>query len=165
MNGLRTVELEGSPEERGRHHGQTLGVGIRQVRRALLAYLARLSLYAGGWPLFGGLLALARRFLPYIPAPLKQEMAAVAAGAGVSLGTILLINVIDDLANNTPRCSALAVGEKHTADGIYLMGRNLDYPLFIDTLMRSKPCFSWSRIRACPWPPWPGRDMWGSVPA
>jgi hypothetical protein len=141
MNGLRTVELGGSPGERGRRHGQSLGAEIRQVRRTILAYLARLSLYAGGWPLYGGLKTLARGFLPYIPAHLKQEMAAVAAGAGVSLGTVLLINVTDDLANNSPRCSALAVGEKHTPDGAYLMGRNLDYPLFIDTLMRFQTLF------------------------
>jgi hypothetical protein len=59
----------------------------------------------------------------------------------VSLGTVLLINVTDDLANNTPRCSALAVGENHTADGAYLMGRNLDYPLFIDTLVQLQTLF------------------------
>ncbi|MCX5890262.1 MAG: C45 family autoproteolytic acyltransferase/hydrolase [Deltaproteobacteria bacterium] len=138
---LRTIELEGTPRERGWCHGQILGAEIRQVRRALLAYLARLSLYAGAWPIFGGLLILARRFLPYIPNHLKQEMAAVAAGAQVSLGTVLLINVTDDLANNTPRCSALAVGEDLTADGAYLMGRNLDYPLFIDILIQLQTLF------------------------
>jgi len=83
---LRTIELEGTPQERGWRHGQILGAEIRQVRRAFLSYLARLSLYAGAWPIFGGLLLLARRFLPYIPNHLKQELAAVAAGAQVSLG-------------------------------------------------------------------------------
>ena len=138
---LRTIELEGSPQELGRCHGQALGAEIRRMRRGLLAYLARLSLYAGALPLFGGLLILARRFLPYVPAHLKQEMAAVAAGAQVSLGTVLLINVTDDLANNTPRCSALAVGENHTADGAYLMGRNLDYPLFLDIMVQLQTLF------------------------
>lgn len=138
---LRTIELAGSPQELGRRHGQTLGAEIRQMRRALLAYLARLSLYAGALPLFGGLLILARRFLPYVPDHLKQEMAAVAAGAQVSLGTVLLINVADDLANNTPRCSALAVGEARTLDGDYLMGRNLDYPVFLDVLVPLQTLF------------------------
>jgi len=138
---LRTIELAGTPQERGWRHGQILGAEIRQVRRAFLSYLARLSLYAGAWPIFGGLLLLARRFLPYIPNHLKQEMAAVAAGAQVSLGTVLLINVTDDLANNTPRCSALAVGENHTADGAYLMGRNLDYPLFLDIMVQLQTLF------------------------
>ena len=44
---LRTLELEGTPQERGRRHGQTLGAEIRQLRRALLVYLARLSLMPG----------------------------------------------------------------------------------------------------------------------
>ncbi len=61
-------------------------------------------------------------------------MAALATGAEVSLGGMLLINVVDDLANNSPRCSALAVGERRTADGDYIMGRNLDYPVFIESL-------------------------------
>ena len=138
---MRTLELAGSPQERGRRHGQALGTEIRQMRRALLAYLARLSLYAGALPLFGGLVLLARRFLPYLPAPLRAELAAVAAGAQVSLGTLLLINVTDDLANNTPRCSALAVGEQHTADSGYLMGRNLDYPVFLDIMVRLQTLF------------------------
>ncbi len=138
---LRTVELEGSPRERGGRHGQTLGAEIRQARRALLAYLARLALYAGAVPIYGGLLLLARRFLPHIPAHLKQEMTAVAAGAQVSLGTVLLLNVIDDLANNSPRCSALAVGEQHTPDGTYLMGRNLDYPLFLNIMVQLQTLF------------------------
>ncbi|MGP8050389.1 MAG: C45 family autoproteolytic acyltransferase/hydolase [Desulfobaccales bacterium] len=131
---LRTLELAGAPQEIGRRHGQTLGAEIRQLRRALLAYLARLSLYAGALPLFGGLLLLARAFLPRTPPHLKQEMAALAAGAQVSPGSVLLINVLDDLANASPRCSALAVGEAYTRDGGWLMGRNLDYPLFVDIL-------------------------------
>ena len=138
---LRTLELEGAPQERGRRHGQTLGAEIRQMRRALLAYLARVSLYAGALPLFGGLLLLARSFLPETPSRLKQEMAALAAGAQVSPGSVLLINVLDDLANHSPRCSALAVGEGHTRDGGYLMGRNLDYPLFVDILAQLQILF------------------------
>ena len=163
---LRTVELEGSPQELGRRHGQALGPEIRRMRRGLLAYLARLSLYAGALPLFGGLLILARRFLPYVPAHLKQEMAAVAAGAQVSLGTVLLINVADDLANNTPRCSALAVGEARSLDGASPHGAQPGLPgLPRRAGAAPRPSSSWNRARAGPWPPWPGRDMWGCAPA
>jgi hypothetical protein len=155
---LRTIELTGSPQELGRRHGQALGDEIRRMRRGLLAYLARLSLYAGALPLFGGLLILARRFLPYVPAHLKQEMTAVAAGAQVSLGTVLLINVADDLANNTPRCSALAVGADRTPDGSYLMGRNLDYPVFLDVLVPLQTLFLLEPHRGQPLASlaWPG---------
>jgi hypothetical protein len=138
---LRKLELWGSPQERGRRHGQILGGDIRVLRRVLLAYLARISLYAGALPLFGLLTWLARGFWPHIPPHLREELAGVATGADLGLGSLLLINVVDDLANNTPRCSALAVGERHTAKGDYLMGRNLDYPLFIESLVHFQTLF------------------------
>ena len=163
---LRTLEIWGDPQERGRRHGQTLGGDIRLLRRAILTYLARISLYAGALPLYGLLQWLARGFWPYIPPHLQQEMVALAAGAEVSLGSILLLNGVDDLANNSPRCSALAVGDHRTAQGDYMMGRNLDYPVFTEYhVASSRPCFSFRRIRVSPWPPWPGRDMWGYAPA
>ena len=73
--------------------------------------------------------------------------------------------MVDDLANNRPRCSALAVGERRTARGAYLMGRNLDYPVFVDLLAQLQTLFLLSRTRVSPWPLWPGRAMWGSAPA
>ncbi len=137
---LRTIELWGTPAERGRRHGQSLAAEIRQLRRQILIYLARISFYAGAVPFFGMLQVLARRFWPFIPVHLREEMVAAARGAEVGLGTLLLINVADDLANNSPRCSALAVGEGLT-DGPYLMGRNLDYPVFTEALSRLQTLF------------------------
>jgi hypothetical protein len=138
---LRTIEIWGAPEERGRRHGQILAADIRRLRLVLLNYLARISLYAGGLPLFGFLKWLARGFWPYIPPHLKQEMAGIAAGAEVSLGGVLLLNVVDDLANNSPRCSALAVENRHSSQGACLMGRNLDYPVFTEPLARFQTLF------------------------
>jgi hypothetical protein len=138
---LRTLEIWGSPPERGRRHGQTLAADIRLLRRALLCYLARISLYAGALPLYGLLKWLARWFWPYIPPPLQQEMVAIAAGADIGLGGVLLLNVLDDLANNSPRCSALAVGDRYADQGAYLMGRNLDYPVFTEPLVQLQTLF------------------------
>jgi hypothetical protein len=138
---LRSLELWGSPQERGRRHGQLLGADIRVLRRALLSYLARVSLYAGALPLFGLLTWLARGFWPHIPRPLQEEIAGVATGADLGLSSLLLINVVDDLANNSPRCSALAVGEDFTSRGDYVMGRNLDYPLFTAPLVQLQTLF------------------------
>jgi hypothetical protein len=137
---LRQIELTGSPEARGHKHGESLAAEIRQMRRVFLTYLARISFFAGALPCFAILQLLARRFWPFIPPPLKQEMAAAARAADVGLGTLLLINVTDDLANNTPRCSALAAGEDLTG-GPFLMGRNLDYPIFTDALARLQTLF------------------------
>jgi hypothetical protein len=138
---MRILAISGTPLERGRRHGQTLGGEIRQMRRALLDYLARVSLYAGALPLLAGFLWLARRFWPYVPSRLKEEMAGVAAGAQVGLGTVIIINVLDDISHNLPACSALAAGEGSAARRSYLMGRNLDYPLFVDILARLKTLF------------------------
>jgi hypothetical protein len=138
---LRRLEIWGEPEARGRRHGQTLGADIRRMRREILVYLARISLYAGALPLFGLLQWMARGFWPYIPPHLQQEMAALAAGAEVGLGSILLLNVADDLANNSPRCSALAVGDSRTDRGDYVMGRNLDYPVFTEPLTELQTLF------------------------
>jgi hypothetical protein len=133
-----------------------LAAEIRQMRRELLTYLARISLYAGAVPLFGLLKMLARRFWPFIPDPYKEEMAAAARAAHVGLGALLLLNVADDLANNSPRCSALAVGEGRTG-GPYLMGRNLDYPVFTKVLSSLKTLFRWEgaggvEVASLAWP-------------
>jgi hypothetical protein len=138
---LRTIEIWGDPWERGHRHGQILAADIHRLRRVLLEYLARITFYAGGLPLFGFLKWLARGFWPYIPPHLQQEMAAIGAGAGVSLGSVLLLNVVDDLANNSPLCSALAVEDLHTPQGNFLMARNLDYPVFTEPLARFQTLF------------------------
>lgn len=136
---LRIIELSGSPGERGRRHGELLAAGIRGMRRGLLAYLFKAGLAVGAWPIFGLLLLLSRRFWPFIPRPYQEEMRGVAAGAHIPLPVILLINVLDDLANNVPRCSALAA--RSPGVGGFLSGRNLDYPLFIDVLVSLQTLF------------------------
>ncbi len=66
---LRTLEIWGDPQERGRRHGQTLGADIRLLRRAILTYLARISLYAGALPLYGLLQLAGPGVLALYPAP------------------------------------------------------------------------------------------------
>jgi hypothetical protein len=158
---LRKLEIWGEPEARGRRHGQTLGADIRRLRREVLTYLARISLYAGALPLYGFLQWMARGFWPYIPPHLQQEMVAIAAGAEVGLGSILLLNVADDLANNSPRCSALAVGDGHSALDTYVMGRNLDYPVFTEPLTEFQTLFliephRGQRLASLAWPGYVG---------
>ena len=155
---MRTIELSGAPREMGIRHGQLLAMEIRHLRRALLTYLARLSLYAGALPLYWLCQSLARLFRPYIPPRLKEEMLGVAAGARVGLGTILLINVIDDLGNNSPRCSAIAAGGPYNPRGRYLLGRNLDYPLFIEVMTALQTLFRYEPHGGLPLTSlaWPG---------
>jgi hypothetical protein len=132
----RIIELAGSPREQGRLHGELLAREIRLMRRTLLEYFSRFTWYVGALPLLALLQLLARlSFWSQIPPRLKEELQGVAAGAQVGLPLVLLINVLDDLANNWPSCSALAVGEGRTSRGVYLAGRNLDYPVFVDALV------------------------------
>ncbi len=155
---LPILELAGSPRELGFGHGQALAREIRVLRRALLTYLAQVSLFAGALPLYALLLFLSRRFWPHIPSRLQEEMQGVAAGADVGLGTVLLLNVLDDLANNSPRCSALAAGGNYTPDGSFLLGRNLDYPLFTEVMVQHQTLFLLEPAQGLPLASlaWPG---------
>ncbi len=138
----RLIELAGSPWERGRQHGELLAREIRLMRRALLQYLALLTLYLGALPLLAVLQLFTRlSFWPQIPARLKEELKGVASGAQLGLPLVLLINTLDDLANNLASCSALAVGEGRTSQGLFLAGRNLDYPVFVDVLVGLQTLF------------------------
>ncbi|MFW6127134.1 MAG: C45 family autoproteolytic acyltransferase/hydrolase [Thermodesulfobacteriota bacterium] len=155
----RIVELAGTPWERGRRHGELLAQEIRGLRRTLIRYLSRLTLYIGAWPL----LALAQRlallsFWPFLPARVREELIGVAAGAGLGLPLVLLINTLDDLANNLASCSALAVGQDRTSEGLYLAGRNLDYPVFVDALIGYQTLFLITPERGVPLASlaWPG---------
>lgn len=142
MEAPRIIELTGTPWERGRRHGELLSAEIRALRRTLVKYLSRLTLYVGALPL----LALIQRFAclsfwPHLPVRVREELEGVAAGAGLGLPLVLLINTLDDLANNLASCSAVAVGEERTSQGFYLAGRNLDYPVFVDALIGYQTLF------------------------
>jgi hypothetical protein len=153
------IELAGSPRERGRRHGELLAAGIRLMRRTLLGYFARLTLSLGAQPLLALFQLVGRRsFWSQIPPRLQEELQGVAAGAQVDLSLVVLINVIDDLANNWPTCSALAVGEGRTAGGSYLAGRTLDYPVFVDVLVDLQTLFVMSPDEGVPLVSlaWPG---------
>jgi hypothetical protein len=158
MLNVPLIELTGSPFDLGRRHGQMLAREIRRMRRGLLAYLIKAGLGVGAWPLYGLLLFLSRSFWPFIPRPFQEEMRGVAAGAHIGLPTVLLINVLDDLANNVPRCSGLAVGGRLADGGVQLAGRNLDYPLFIDLLIDLQTLFLVEPHRGRPFASlaWPG---------
>ena len=141
IKGFPIIELSGSPTERGRRHGELLSQEIRHMRRAFLQYVCLLTMYFGTLPFLTFLALLSRFFWPHIPPRLKDELKGVAAGAQLDLPSLLIINVIDDLANNWPTCSALAAGEGRTSQGHYLAGRNLDYPLFTDVLVDLQTLF------------------------
>ena len=139
--GLQVIRLSGSPSDLGQAHGRMLAEDIKQLRREFLRYLARLSLGIGALPLYLIACLYAWRMRPYIPTPLWEEIQAVAKGAGVHVSFILFINVIDDLLNNIPRCSTFAAPSHNSHPTTYLLGRNLDYPLFAQVMCRFNTVF------------------------
>lgn len=139
--GLQVVRLSGSPVEMGLAHGKMLANDIKHLRREFLRYLAQISFTIGALPLYLTACFFALRFKRFIPAPLWEELAAVATGAGVHVSFILFINVMDDLLNNIPRCSTFAVALENTQPHDFLLGRNLDYPLFAQVMCRFNTIF------------------------
>lgn len=135
------IPLTGSPAERGRRHGLLFPREIRLLRRAFFRFLLRAGYVVASFPLALMFYALGGRFWGQVPAALKEEMRALAAAADLDLASVLLINVLDDAANALPRCSALAVTPRRSATGGVLVGRNLDYPLFIEELVRQQRLF------------------------
>jgi hypothetical protein len=155
----RLIELAGTPRERGWRHGELLAKEIRGLRRTLIRYLSRLTLYAGALPFLALIQRLARlAFWPHLPVRVREELQGVAAGASLGLPLVLLINTLDDMANNLASCSALAVGEDRTSLGLYLAGRNLDYPVFIDALIDYQTLFLMTPEKGVPLASlaWPG---------
>lgn len=135
------IPLTGSPAELGRRHGLLFPREIRLLRRAFFRFLLRSGYLVAAWPLALLFYVLGGRFWRRVPVALREEMRALAAAADLDLASVLLINVLDDVANALPRCSAVAVTPRRSATGGVLVGRNLDYPLFIDVLVRQQRVF------------------------
>jgi hypothetical protein len=96
-DGLLTVELAGSPYERGRQHGVVLADHIRHLRQRLI----RDIVFGKGWAMGTGFLAILygilARMHPNVPRELREEMRGVADGARVPYRDVLLLNCFDDV--------------------------------------------------------------------
>ena len=125
----------------GLAHGRMLADDIKHLRREFLRYLAQLSFGIGALPLYFTICFFASRFKRFIPAPIWEELKAVATGAGVHVSFILFINVMDDLLNNIPRCSTFAASLANSQPHNFILGRNLDYPLFAEVMCRFNTIF------------------------
>lgn len=136
--GLIVVSLDGGPEEMGRQHGLILARELRTLQQGFRAYL---------WQVKGRLrapvayllsLLMAGRLHYFISPDQRREMRALAQAARMGYGFVLLVNVLDDLVKLMSKgglgCSAFAVHGGRTRDGRMLVGRNLDYGLFLDLL-------------------------------
>lgn len=144
------VKVSGSPYERGLQYGRQ---ARERVRASLAGYDSAFAYYAG-WT-WAEATAAARLFVPaiedYAPA-LLEELAGIAAGAGVADDEILAVNVRTEIMYSAriksalgaapalpTECSALASGAPGRR---VLVGQNWDWvPFANDTVvvLRSEP--------------------------
>jgi isopenicillin-N N-acyltransferase like protein len=125
---IEIVEIEGEPFARGRQYGARVAGAIRQNAAAY----RRLIAYHGG-PQGAGATAAALAFAPILAshAPaLLDEMRGIAAGAGLELADLLLINARSELMAaplQGGECTALAATSPATAAGDVLLAQNWDW--------------------------------------
>lgn len=144
--GLRIVQLAGTPEEIGRAHGRLLR---SEIRRACLELVEGAALPGIGLELFGwdvekakSFVAWAKRkamrFVPQIPDPLQAEMRALAKEADLSWELAVMAQALLDVAEQAGlvhsqtffhACTHFALLPPRTR-GSVLLGRNLDWPSF-----------------------------------
>ena len=78
------------------------------------------------------LLSEAQRCLPFIPREYLKEMAAIAEGSGVHFNQLLALNCLSDvdgcIGQNILHCCNFVLSSPATRDGLFLHGRNLDFP-------------------------------------
>ena len=133
LPGLTVIELSGSPREIGLAHGKAFAPEIALMKKRLTDYLSSISLGIGGRFLLWYFEKLALRMARFVPDELLDEMRGVAEGSGQSFKLIFTLNALDDVLVNLA-CSSFAVPASRSENGQLFVARNLDYPLFHDTL-------------------------------
>ena len=129
---IRLIDLEGTPREMGRSHGELLADGARAMCEARID----LCLQVGAGLSRTDLLALAGESLPIFAdfAPTAYaEFQGIAEGAGVSEEELLIGNGYTDFVDLVRRtgdapseCTAFLVAAEASADGRAYMGQTWD---------------------------------------
>jgi predicted choloylglycine hydrolase len=157
LPGLTVIELSGSQREIGLAHGKAFEAEIALMRTRLLDYLNSISLGVGGRFLLWYFEKLAAKMVRYVPDELLDEMRGVAEGSGNSFKFIFMLNALDDVLVNLA-CSSFAVPASSSETGQLFVARNLDYPLFHDTLPKLNTVFKIQPEKGQPFVSvaWPG---------
>ena len=128
------IEVSGAPRERGRQYGRLAAERIRKGIAHYSAQLERLNLDRAG------VAALVRAYTPMIerfdPTHL-EEMQGIAAGAGIELADVVLLNARTEILKLAEKpelraaladgCTAVAVMPDATADRRLIHAQNWDW--------------------------------------
>jgi isopenicillin-N N-acyltransferase like protein len=115
------LELDGSPEERGKAAGALVGP---QVRWLLSAYLKKLL---GTDRLSPTQKEAVAAIASEVPAPHFAELNALAEAAQVDRTALFAANLAPEMASSLA-CSCLATLPERSGDGAIRLARNLDWP-------------------------------------
>jgi len=126
INGYPVLHVKGTPYEMGYQHGVLLRESVRENMTTLLEIKGEQSLAE-----VGGIKLKPRNVIemimqiqkPFVPEKYFQEMAGLAAGAGLAPEDIRAANFIPELFH----CSGFAIAGDATVDGTLYHGRVLDY--------------------------------------
>ena len=127
IQGLEVMELQGTAGEMGYEHGRLMKdriqLGLEQfVRRSQTLFEVPYQF----------LCAEARKLEKFIPPLYLEEMRALSEASEVSFEEMLAINCMVDLdaiyMQRIMQCCNFVLGMPATRDGLFLHGRNLDFP-------------------------------------
>jgi isopenicillin-N N-acyltransferase like protein len=118
---LRIIEVGGTAEEIGTEHGQQLSASIRTLLEQYLKKFIK-----GDVQRFVAL-AAAQKFDAQLLPEHREEIAALAKGAGVDPREVMLGQCFLDLTAMVA-CSTITLPAEASPDGVARFGRNLDFP-------------------------------------
>jgi acid ceramidase len=120
------VDLDAPPATRWNKAMKPFAPGMKALVESFLEFLPATGIVNG--TLFKTLLAaVARKEMPRMPAEFVSEMKGIALATGVSIGYILVINMMYEI---TGACTSVVAQD---AQGQVWHGRNLDFGLFMGT--------------------------------
>lgn len=126
LDGVRVVELSGSPYELGLQHGAALREEVRASVSQVLGYFRsylKLPLL-GPWLINGWLESAWRQANPYVPPEIREELRGLSDASGVPLRELKRLHAVPD---RTYSCASFAAWGRATADGRLIHLRNLDW--------------------------------------
>lgn len=132
-DGLRVVQLSGTPYALGRQHGEALRDEVQVTVRNVLGYFRRyvkIPLF-GRWAANWWLDRPWRSARPFISSDLLEELRGLAHGADVPLRELYRLHAVPD---RTYSCSNFAAWGRATQGGRMIHMRNLDWN--IDTTIQ-----------------------------